>query len=133
MSLTNAKIQAALEAGLAKAAEIGCASSITILDSGRNLRGFIRMEGALLASIEISQGKAFTAASMQMNTADLTEYVQPGAPFYGLEVSHRHPMVIFGGGVVAKTGDEFVGAVGAAGGSIDDDVAVASAAVAALV
>lgn len=132
MSLSDAQASKALQAGLAKAKELGSPSSIAILDSGRNLVAFQRMDGALLASIEISQGKAYTAASLSMNTADLTPYVQPGAPYYGIETSHRHPMVVFGGGVAIKKGDKLVGAVGVAGGTIDQDVAVANAVAAAI-
>ncbi|MGC4025198.1 MAG: heme-binding protein [Mesorhizobium sp.] len=131
MSLNDAKISKALQAGVAKAKEIGSPSSIAILDAGRNLVAYQRTDGALLASIEISQGKAYTAISLRMNTADLTPYVQPGAPFYGLEVSHRHPMVVFGGGVVIKSGDTVIGAVGVAGGSLDQDIEVANAVAAA--
>lgn len=131
MSLTDAKISKALQAGVAKAKEIGSPSSITILDDGRNLIGFQRTDDALLASIEISQAKAYTAMSMKMNTGDLTAYVQPGAPYYGLEVSHRHPMVIFAGGVPIKNGDKVIGSVGVAGGTLDQDVEVANAVAAA--
>lgn len=127
MSISQSQAQKGIEAGLAKAKEIGSPSSIAILDDGRNLLAFVRMEGALLASIEISQAKAYTARSLNMNTADVTQYVQPGGPFYGMETSHRHPMVVFGGGVPVKSGDQVVGAVGVAGGAIDQDVAVATA------
>ena len=132
MSISEAIAQRAIAAGLAKAKELGSPSSIAILDSSRNLVAFQRMEGAVLASIEVSQGKAYTSASLQMNTGDLTAYVQPGAPFYGLEVSHRHPMVVFGGGIAAKVAGVFVGAVGVAGGSIENDTAIANAAAAVL-
>jgi uncharacterized protein GlcG (DUF336 family) len=132
MSITAAQAQKAIAAGLAKAKEVGSPSTIAILDSGRNLVALQRMEGAPLASIEISQGKAYTSASLMMNTADLTQYVQPGGPFYGLEVSHRHTMVVFGGGVVAKKGDAIIGAVGVAGGMLDNDIAIANAVSAAL-
>ena len=126
--LTADKVHAALKTGVAKATEIESPSSITVLDSGRNLIGFLRMDDALLASIEISQGKAYTSASLKMKTADVAGAVQPGGPFYGMETSHRHPMVVFGGGVPIESG----GAVGVAGGTIDNDVAVAEAVAAAL-
>jgi uncharacterized protein GlcG (DUF336 family) len=132
MTITAAQAQKAIAAGLAKAKELKSPSSIAILDSGRNLIAFQRMEGALLASIEISQGKAYTSSSMQMNSGDLMGYAQPGSPFYGLEVSHKHTMVLFGGGVPVTKDGAFAGAVGVAGGTIDNDVAVANAVAAAL-
>ncbi|HWA42426.1 MAG TPA: heme-binding protein [Hypericibacter adhaerens] len=126
------RAQKGIAAAAAKAREIGSAHSISIVDSGRNLLAFHRMDNALLASIEISQGKAYTARSLNMKTGDVTQYVQPGGPFYAMETSHRTPLVVFGGGLPVELGGKVVGAVGVAGGSIDQDVAVAEAAIAAI-
>ena len=125
VEISAAQAQAAIAAGMKKAAEIGSPSSIAIVDSGRNLIAFQRMDGALLASVEISQGKAYTARSLNMKTGDVTPYVQPGGPFYGMETSHRHPMVVFAGGLPVERGGQVIGAVGVAGGALDNDVAVA--------
>jgi uncharacterized protein GlcG (DUF336 family) len=124
VEISAAEAQTAMAAGTTKATEIGSPSSIAIVDSGRNLIAFQRMDGALLASIEISQGEAYTLRSLNMKTGDVTPYVQPGGPFYAMETSpHRQPMVAFAGGQV-------VGAVGVAGSALDNDVAVAEAALA---
>ena len=72
-NLSTADAQKALAAALGKAAELGSPSSVAVLDSGRELLAFTRMDGALLASIEISQNKAYTSASMKMATGDLTD------------------------------------------------------------
>ena len=133
VEISAAQSQAAIAAGMKKAAEIGSPSSIAIVDSGRNLIAFQRMDGALLASVEISQGKAYTARSLNMKTGDVTPYVQPGGPFYGMETSHRHPMVVFAGGLPVERGGQVIGAVGVAGGTLDNDVAVAEAVLAMLV
>jgi len=125
--ITATQAHAAIAAGVKKATELGSPSSIAIVDSGRNLVGFLRMDGALLASIEISQAKAYTARSLNMKTGDVTPYVQPGGPFYGMETSHRQPLVIFAGGLPVTNG-----AVGVAGGTLENDVAVAEAVLAAL-
>ena len=125
--ISHAMALKGIEAGIAKAKEIGSPSSIAIIDSGRNLIGFCRMDGALLASIEISQGKAYTARSLNMKTGDVTEHAQPGGAFFGVEVSHRTPMVVFGGGQPVSLNGEIVGAVGVAGGMIPDDEAIAEA------
>jgi uncharacterized protein GlcG (DUF336 family) len=128
--LTEEKVRGALRAAVVKATEIGSPSSVAIVDDGRNLLGFIRMDGALLASIEISQGKAYTARSMNMNTADIGPLTQPGQPLYGIETSHARPLITFGGGRPLMLNGEVVGAVGVAGGTVvqDDEVAVAAAA-----
>lgn len=128
MTITADKIQAGLAAALKKAAELNSPSSIAIVDDGRNLLGFVRMEGALLASIEISQAKAYTARSLNMKTGDVMPLVQPGGPLYGMENSHRQALVVFAGGVPIAKGDAVIGAVGVAGGMPPDDEAIAQAA-----
>jgi uncharacterized protein GlcG (DUF336 family) len=128
-TLTLEQAQGALQAAVRKANEIKSPSSIAIVDGGRNLVAFARMDGALLASIEISQGKAYTARSMNMNTGDIGPLTQPGQPFYGIETSHARPLITFAGGQPLRVDSEVVGAVGVAGGALDQDDAVASAAV----
>ena len=71
MGITVEQAQKGIVAGLAKAAAINSPSSISILDDGRNLVAFARMDGALLASIEISKAKAYTARSLNMKTGKL--------------------------------------------------------------
>ena len=132
MTITADQIQAGLQAGLTKARELKSPSSISILDEGRNLLGFVRMEGALLASIEISQAKAYTSRSLNMKTGDVMALVQPGGPLYGMETSHRQPLVVFAGGVPISHNSQVIGAVGVAGGMPPDDEAIAAAAAAAI-
>lgn len=127
MELTLEQVQVGLNAGIKKAHEIKIPCSITIVDSGRNLLGFIRLDGALLASIETSQGKAYTARSMNMKTGDIMPLVQPGAPLYGMALTHRTPLITFGGGVPISRSGEVVGAVGVAGGAVEDDQQIADA------
>lgn len=131
-TLTLDQANTALTAALAKAADIGTASSIAIIDGGRNLLAFARMDGALLASIEISQAKAYTARSMNMSTGDIGPLTQPGQPLFGLETSHGRPFITFAGGQPLRLDGEIIGAVGVAGGMVDQDDQVAAAAVAAL-
>lgn len=131
-SLTTAQVQKALAAGVAKAQAINSPSSIAVVDAGRNLLGFVRMESALLASIEISQRKAYTARSLNMRTGDIMPLVQPGAPLYGMEIGHVPPFIVFGGGIPVERDGVVIGAVGVAGGMVPDDEAVAAAVTAAL-
>jgi uncharacterized protein GlcG (DUF336 family) len=55
----------------------------------------------------------------------------PGGPLYGIQQTNNG-LLFFGGGVPLKAGGSFVGAVGASGGSVDQDVQIANAAAAAL-
>jgi uncharacterized protein GlcG (DUF336 family) len=125
--ITAEQAQKGLAAGLAKAKELKSPSSIAIVDSGRNLLAYLRMDGALLASIEISRTKAYTARSLNMKTGDAMAYIQPGAPLFGMNTGHQPPFILFGGGQPITRGGTIVGAVGVAGGMVPDDEAVAAA------
>jgi len=134
-SLTLNQAQAALQSALEKAFEMGSPSSVAILDAGRELVAFARMDDALLASAAIAQAKAYTARSLNAATKDVGALVQPGAPLFGLQTAHLavgRTLVTFGGGVPVLVDGEVVGAVGVAGGSPDQDHEVASAGAAAI-
>ena len=118
------------EQALQAAEDIQSPSSVAVVDSGRNLVAFVRMDQAPLASIEISMGKAYTARSLNMPTADLDAVVQPGQPLYGLAIAHRIPLVTFGGGLPIELNGEIVGGIGVAGGTPEQDAGVAHAALA---
>lgn len=118
-----------IDAAIRAAADIPSPSSIAIVDAGRNLLAFRRMDKAPLGSIEIAIAKAYTARSFNMATADLDPIVQPGQPLYGIGVTHHHPLVTFGGGIPVHMDGIIVGAVGVSGGTVVQDMAVAQAAV----
>lgn len=122
-------VSAAIDATRRKADKIGRAFSIAILDSGRNLIAFARLPGAPLGTIEAAQGNAYAAASLGMATADINPLVQPGAALYGMPQAHRHPFITFGGGIPFRRGGRLCGAVGVSGGLLDEDIAMATAAV----
>ena len=131
-SISLEQAQQILEAALSKAGEIGSPSSVAVVDGGRELVAFARQDGAPLASTEISIGKAYTSCSLQMATADVAPLTQPGQPLYGLESTHQRPLVTFPGGRPIQQGNEPAGAVGVAGGTVDQDDEIAEAAAAAL-
>ncbi|GAA1213496.1 GlcG/HbpS family heme-binding protein [Pseudonocardia alaniniphila] len=125
--LTFAEAQKVLEAGLKKADEIGQPMNVAVVDGGGHLLAFGRQDGAIRASIDISQRKAVTAILMNRPTDELTPLVQPGAELYGLEQT-AGGMVTFGGGIPLYRNGDLVGAVGVSAGTVDEDVTVASAA-----
>lgn len=126
-SMTSESAMKVLTAALDKANALDSPSSIAVLDSGRELIAFARLDDAPLASVEISQNKAYTAVSMKMATADLGPVVQPGAPFYGLQTAQARPFVTFGGGLPIVADGVVIGSIGVAGGSSDQDIAIATA------
>ncbi len=130
LSLADAKRM--LEAGEAKAASFGVAYNIAVVDAGGALLAFSRQDGALIGSIELAIGKAVTARIFDKRTADLAIMAQPGAPLYGIQQTNDGKVVIFGGGLPIMVGAMIVGAVGASAGTVDQDIAVAEAAAAAV-
>lgn len=129
--LTSRHAEAAIAAGIAKAADIGVTVNIAVLDAGTHLKAFVRMDGAVLGSIDVAQGKARTAALFGIPTEAVWDYCKPGAPAPGLERSNGGLMT-FPGGVPLTAGGELIGAVGVSGGSPMQDAEIARAAAAAL-
>src|ERR1700739_4061944 len=128
MTLDNA--QQIIDAGIAKAKEIGQPMNIAVVDAGANLTAFARMDGAWLGSIDIAVNKAFTARAFDITTRDLGSNSQPGNQFFGIHASNHGRGRIFAGGVPLKVNGQVVGAVGVSGGSGEQDQAVADAAAA---
>jgi uncharacterized protein GlcG (DUF336 family) len=114
-----------------KAAEIGVMMNIAILDQGNSLTAFARMDGAWQGSIDIAINKAYTARAFDMSSADLGKIGQPGEMCYGIHASNDLRVIIFGGGIPLQRGGIIVGAIGVSGGTVDQDVEVATAGVAA--
>ena len=114
-----------------KAQEMGLAMNIAVMDAGRNLVAFHRMDGAWVASIDIAIDKAFTSAGRGLTTREIGEMAQPGQPLFGINTTNGGRIVIFAGGVPLTREGEVVGAVGVSGGTPDEDHEVAEAGVAA--
>lgn len=120
-----------VSAATAKATEIGQPMNVAVVDDGGHLVAFARMDGAIKASIDISIRKARTSILMNLPTSALMDVCQPGGELYGLE-QLSGGMVLFGGGLLLEVDGEVVGAIGVSAGSVEQDVSVAEAGVAAL-
>ncbi|QXQ06080.1 heme-binding protein [Sphingosinicellaceae bacterium] len=130
-TLTLADARILIAAGEAKAKEIGVPYNIAVADAGGNLIAHVRMDGAWMGSIDISISKAFSARAFDMSTDALSGASQSGQSLFGINTTNGGKIVVFGGGVPIKIGDAVVGAVGASGGSVANDIIVAEAAAAA--
>ena len=117
MSVTLADAKRMIEAGEQKAADIGQPMNIAMADAGGNLVAHVRMDGAWIGSIDISQKKAYTSRAFDIATKDLAEHAQSGNQFFGIHASNDGKIMIFAGGVPLKKDGEVVGAVGVSGGS----------------
>nr|CBH39489.1 conserved hypothetical protein, DUF336 family [uncultured archaeon] len=113
----------------AKAKAIGVPMNIAVVDVGGNLVAFERMDKAWLGSINIAINKAFTAVAFNMTTEDLGKASQPEQSLFGIHASNNGRLIIFGGGIPLRKGDELVGAIGVSGGAVTADIEVAEAGV----
>ena len=117
---------AAIEAAIKKAEEIGTTMDIALVDAGGNLKAFARMDGAWLGSIDIAQKKARTARFFDMNTGDIGQLSQPGGALSNIEHSNGG-LITFPGGVPIKDGEVVIGAIGVSGSTVENDHTVAVA------
>lgn len=125
--ITQVQAEEVIAAAVKKAVSNKLLMNIAVVDAGGNLKAFVRMDGAFLASIDIAIKKAKTARSLNMSTYELSQLTQPGKELYGIEVTNGG-MAIFGGGELIKNKDGLIiGAIGVSGGSVAEDMSVAQA------
>ena len=115
-----------LEAAHAKAKAMGVPMCISVTDETGDLKAFLRMDGAIKISVDISMNKAFTSASTGLATNQWHDFIKDDPPLlHGL--THTPRFVIFGGGVPLKEGEAVIGAIGVSGGHYTQDMEVAEA------
>jgi uncharacterized protein GlcG (DUF336 family) len=130
--VTLVEAQAMIAAAEKKATEIKLPMNIAVVDGGGNLVAFGRMKDSILVSIGISIDKAWTAASVKLPTHVLATVSQPGQSLYGINTTNNGRVVVFGGGYPIKAGAQTIGGIGVSGGSVEQDMEVAQAGLAAL-
>ncbi|GHJ39369.1 heme-binding protein [Streptomyces sp. TS71-3] len=119
-----------IDAGEARARELGQPSNIAVVDAGGNLVAHIRMDGAWIGSVDIAINKAFTSRAFDITTADLAGAAGPGEQFFGISGSNQGRVMIFAGGIPLRHDGHVLGGVGVSGGSGEQDQSVAEAAAA---
>ena len=129
--ITLEDAQRIISAAEYKAQQMGQPMNIAVMDAGRNLVAFQRMDGAWVASIDIAIDKAFTSSGRGLTTRKIGEMAQPGQPLFGINTTNGGRIVIFAGGIPLMRDGEVVGAIGVSGGTVDEDHEVAEAGVAA--
>lgn len=111
------------------AAGMGLAVVVSIVDVHGHPALLHRMTGAPMHSLEMAFRKAYTAATFNVATEDLTEKVQPGGPLYGLAVNSGSKLIAFGGGApFTVSGGERFG-LGISGGTTEEDIDIMRAAI----
>src|SRR3972149_6167319 len=128
MHIDLEKAEKAIAAARKEAISLKTKMCIAVVDSGANLRAFVRMDDAWVGSIDIAIKKAKTACFFTMPTGQLGQLSQPGNPLYGIEHSNQG-LITFPGGLPIIEDGELIGAIGVSGSSVDNDHKVAEAGV----
>jgi uncharacterized protein GlcG (DUF336 family) len=115
-----------------EAAALGVPVTIAVADGEGGLVFLARMDGALPASRDLAACKASTAASLRMATDEVGKLAQPGGPLYGIQHVQPGRFVLFGGGLPLRLDGTVVGGIGISGGTVEQDVQVASSIIEAL-
>jgi uncharacterized protein GlcG (DUF336 family) len=129
MTLTLEDARRAIAAGERKAEELKVPYNLAVVDAGGGLVAHARMDGAWLGSVDIAIDKAWTARAFDMPTDAIARLAQSGQQGFGINTTNHCRVVVFGGGIPVKADGTVIGAVGASGGSVEQDILVARAAV----
>jgi uncharacterized protein GlcG (DUF336 family) len=128
-TLTTHRIPAALaleavSEAVAACARQGYAETAVLVDADGVRQAVLRGDWAGAHTLDSAADKAYTSASFKTDTAALVERAKtvPIAPI----LAKLPNLLLFGGGVVIKLGNEVIGAIGAAGahgGDLDETCA----------
>ncbi|WP_305783131.1 GlcG/HbpS family heme-binding protein [Symbioplanes lichenis] len=125
--------QSLTDVAVARAEELGIPCTITVVDGGAHVVQVTRMDGAALGSIDVSLAKARTAVYCGAATTELVSAVLPGSPLFTLATAAGLPLAFIPGAVPVKdAAGVVIGAIGAGGGSPQQDHEIAAAAAGAL-
>ncbi|KAF2851045.1 DUF336-domain-containing protein [Plenodomus tracheiphilus IPT5] len=130
--VSSTQAQSIITAAVANATAEDIPQNIAVVDPSGLLVAFLRMDNALIGSIDVSTKKARTAVLFNgIPSGGFYSSVQPGAPLYGIE-STNGGLIVFGGGFPIYLDGKLIGGVGVSGGSVDQDVRVSTAGVLAI-
>ena len=122
ISLEQAR--AVIHAAVAEAKQRNWKMNIAVADSGGNLVAFERMDGAMLASIQIAQHKARAAVTFRRPTKVFED---------GINLMHLNYLLAFDGVIASRGGiplieqGDIIGAIGSSGGTDSQDEVVSQA------
>jgi glc operon protein GlcG len=118
------RAQAVILAAVAEAKKRNWKMNVAVADSGGNLVAFQRMDGAMLASIQIAEHKARAAATFRRPTKVFED---------GIQLMHLNYLLAFDGVIASRGGipliDQgvIIGAIGCSGGTDSQDEVVSKA------
>jgi uncharacterized protein GlcG (DUF336 family) len=118
------RAQAVIGAAVAEAKKRKWKMNVAVADSGGNLVAFQRMDGAMLASIQIAEHKARAAATFRRPTKIFED---------GINLMHLNYLLAFDGIIASRGGiplidqGKIIGAIGCSGGADSQDEVVSAA------
>jgi uncharacterized protein GlcG (DUF336 family) len=128
--LTQANVQAILDAANAHAAQNNWPVTIAVCDDGGHMLGMIRRDGCAPVSAYIAQEKARTAAMGKRETRVYEEIINNGRTSF---LSAPHIQGMLEGGVNIDVNGFTIGAVGVSGVKSSEDASTAKAGIAAII
>jgi len=126
-SLTLAQANQIITAALAASREAGYKPmGIAVLDEGGALKAFAREDGASMFRFEIAQAKAWGAAGMGVSSRALSDRAKGNPNFFVALAATAHGKFLPqpGAVVIMDAAGQVIGAVGASGGTGDEDEAI---------
>ena len=132
--LTLAQANQIIAAAFAKSSEAGYKPmGIVVLDEAGNLKAFAREDGASMFRFDVAQAKAWGAVGMGASSRVLMQRAKDNPNFFvSLAATSNGKFLPQTGAVLIKDANGAVlGAVGASGGTGDEDEAICMAGVAA--
>jgi glc operon protein GlcG len=118
LPISLARAQAVIHAAVAEAARRNWKMNVAVADSGGNLVAFQRMDGAMLASIQIAEHKARAAVTFRRPTKIFED---------GIQLMHLNYLLAFDGVIASRGGiplieqGAIIGAIGCSGGTDSQD------------
>jgi len=131
-TLTLEQAQQIIDAARKQSKQSGYAPmGIAVLDASGHLKAFAREDGASMFRFEVAQAKAWGAVGMGVSSRTLLERAKGNPNFFvSLAATANGRFLPQTGAVLIKTAaGEIVGAVGASGGTGDEDEAICIAGV----
>ena len=130
--LTLAQAQAIITAALARSkAESFKPMGIAVLDAAGHLKAFAREDGASMFRFDIAQAKAWGAVGMGISSRQLAQRAKDNPNFFvSLSATSGGKFLPQPGAVLILSNDgQVLGAVGASGGTGDEDELICAAGV----
>ena len=124
MVLTNELCDKLCSAALKKSKEVGIDISFAVCDENGLPRVYRRYGEALVLSITLVPGKAYTAAVTQCKTKDVAAAAAEGQSLMAIQTSDPRITLVAGGYPLFVNG-KIVGGIGVGGGTEEQDYAIA--------